>query len=798
MKPPPIPRKALLALVSLLTLTLVGAPVAVPPAAAGPRPPAAAPLAAAGADPVGRRTHRRGPAEGRRQLRPSRAVLLRPAGPVRQRRHRATTRAACTGDRLRTGFDPTDKGFYHGGDLKGVIDKLDYIQGLGTTAIWLAPIFKNRPVQGTGDGRLGRLPRLLDHRLHPGRPALRHQRGPEAAGQARPPARHQGLPRRHHQPHRRRHPVRRGQVRVRRQGDLAVHRRAGAGVRGPQLRRRHPGLPGGRHATSFPYTPVVRQPRGRERQGAGLAERPDDVPQPGRLHLRRREQRVRRLLRPRRPVDRASRGGPGHDEGLRRLDRRDRRRRLPARHRQARQHGVLAAVQPGHRARPRTRPASRTSSCSARSTAPTRRSARTYVRQGGLPATLDFAFQDGRAGASPPAAAPAKALRRRVRRRRPLHRRRHRRRPAAHLPRQPRHGPHRLVHRRRRHRPGQPAAPRPARPRADVPHPRPAGGLLRRRAGLHRPGGDKDARQDMFASQVADYLDDDLLGTDRTHAQRPVRHRRTRSTGPSPTWRRCARPTRRCATACRSPGTRPTAPASSPSPGSTAPSRTEYVVAVNNADHRADCHRGHLVGRRHASPASTAARRGEHGRRRRRADRHRAGAVGARSYRAGTPVARAADQAAHHHRQPGSGRAGRHPGGGHRRGDRRPAGHRHVAARVGRRPVDAAGHRRPRARTRVHHDLTGLAGGTPRRVQGGGRATAAGRTATARSTRRRGDPGAGPAPGSEAVVHYQRPAGGYDDWGLYAWGDIDAGVRHRVAEGAAVRRARTPTAGSPG
>ena len=27
------------------------------------------------------------------------------------------------------------------------------------------------------------------------------------------------------------------------------------------------------------------------------------------------------------------------------------------------------------------------------------------------------------------------------------------------------------------------------------------------------------ARQSMFASQVPDYLDDDLLGTDRTHAQ---------------------------------------------------------------------------------------------------------------------------------------------------------------------------------------------------------------------------------------------------------------------------------------
>lgn len=55
-----------------------------------------------------------------------------------------------TGTRMQNGFDPTDKGFYHGGDLAGVIDKLDYIKGLGTTAIWLAPIFKNKPVQGTG------------------------------------------------------------------------------------------------------------------------------------------------------------------------------------------------------------------------------------------------------------------------------------------------------------------------------------------------------------------------------------------------------------------------------------------------------------------------------------------------------------------------------------------------------------------------------------------------------------------------------------------------------------------------
>ncbi|MGX4692562.1 pullulanase-type alpha-1,6-glucosidase [Streptomyces sp. JNUCC 63] len=55
-----------------------------------------------------------------------------------------------TGSRLATGYDPTDKGFYQGGDLKGLTSRLDYIKGLGTTAIWLAPIFKNQPVQGAG------------------------------------------------------------------------------------------------------------------------------------------------------------------------------------------------------------------------------------------------------------------------------------------------------------------------------------------------------------------------------------------------------------------------------------------------------------------------------------------------------------------------------------------------------------------------------------------------------------------------------------------------------------------------
>src|SRR6185436_12827284 len=57
-------------------------------------------------------------------------------------------RGGLQGDRLKTGFDPAHKGFYHGGDLRGLINRLDYIQGLGTTAIWLGPIYKNKSVQG--------------------------------------------------------------------------------------------------------------------------------------------------------------------------------------------------------------------------------------------------------------------------------------------------------------------------------------------------------------------------------------------------------------------------------------------------------------------------------------------------------------------------------------------------------------------------------------------------------------------------------------------------------------------------
>jgi hypothetical protein len=39
-----------------------------------------------------------------------------------------------TGDRLTTGLDPTARGFYHGGDIAGIISKLDYLWNSGEVA----------------------------------------------------------------------------------------------------------------------------------------------------------------------------------------------------------------------------------------------------------------------------------------------------------------------------------------------------------------------------------------------------------------------------------------------------------------------------------------------------------------------------------------------------------------------------------------------------------------------------------------------------------------------------------------
>ena len=51
---------------------------------------------------------------------------------------------------LAHGFLPTHTGFYQGGDLEGLTQRLDYIAGLGVGAIWITPPFANRVVQGDG------------------------------------------------------------------------------------------------------------------------------------------------------------------------------------------------------------------------------------------------------------------------------------------------------------------------------------------------------------------------------------------------------------------------------------------------------------------------------------------------------------------------------------------------------------------------------------------------------------------------------------------------------------------------
>jgi len=53
------------------------------------------------------------------------------------------------------GFDKTNKGMYHGGDIKGLQNKLPYLKELGISAIWLTPILRNQAVQADGAGYHG-------------------------------------------------------------------------------------------------------------------------------------------------------------------------------------------------------------------------------------------------------------------------------------------------------------------------------------------------------------------------------------------------------------------------------------------------------------------------------------------------------------------------------------------------------------------------------------------------------------------------------------------------------------------
>ncbi len=53
------------------------------------------------------------------------------------------------------GFDKTNKGMFHGGDIQGLKDKLPYLKELGISAIWLTPILRNQAMQADSSGYHG-------------------------------------------------------------------------------------------------------------------------------------------------------------------------------------------------------------------------------------------------------------------------------------------------------------------------------------------------------------------------------------------------------------------------------------------------------------------------------------------------------------------------------------------------------------------------------------------------------------------------------------------------------------------
>ena len=55
-----------------------------------------------------------------------------------------------TGNETTTGFLPSNPGFYHGGDIRGLIKRIPYIKSLGFTAIWVTPVVRQLTVAADG------------------------------------------------------------------------------------------------------------------------------------------------------------------------------------------------------------------------------------------------------------------------------------------------------------------------------------------------------------------------------------------------------------------------------------------------------------------------------------------------------------------------------------------------------------------------------------------------------------------------------------------------------------------------
>ncbi len=214
-----------------------------------------------------------------------------------------------------SGFDPTGKGWYHGGDLKGLTDRSTTSRASGRPRSGSRRASRTRR---SSPGQLGRLPRLLDHRLHADRPAPRIQRRPAHARSTRPTARgikvYFDIITNHTADVIRYVESANGRLPYTSKDEYAVpHGRPARSVRRPRLRR-HGHVPalsptGSRPAThsarwsASPTTRACRTPSATSRSRRWLND-VTPLPQPRRHDVRRRELAVRRLLRARRPVHR--------------------------------------------------------------------------------------------------------------------------------------------------------------------------------------------------------------------------------------------------------------------------------------------------------------------------------------------------------------------------------------------------------------------------------------------------------------------------------------------------------------
>ncbi len=435
------------------------------------------------------------------------------------------------------------------------------IRDLGFTAVWVTPPVKQKPVHRG----LGRLPRLLDPRLHDRRPAPRHRGRLRRARRLRPPARAEGLPRRRRQPHRRRDPP---------AGRLVLGRDDPV----PRLQRARRSIParyaGGRtfpclNLRSFPRTPSL-FPGDRAAEEAGLAQR-----------RHRATTTAATSTSPRAPSSASSRatssGSTTSSPSSRRcvsglaelcglVDRDATRSTASGSTRRGTSTAAffrrLGAADPGRRARRRRaglpalrrglHHATRSTSSRSSATAGSRTSSTSRCRR------RSPRFAGGDAGARGIATRLGDddyfRARRRASRR------------AADVPRQPRHGPRRaedpgaLARERRRA-----AAARAARPRPALPPARRADRLYGDEVGIVGRGGDQQARQDLFPTQVDEWRTQERVGSapDRRRARRSTSAEPSRGAAAAARSRRCARRTRRSRRAGRPCGSRRGASSSS-------------------------------------------------------------------------------------------------------------------------------------------------------------------------------------------------------------------------------------------